>query len=95
LGRFFQGRPGIFLPSVGQCWRRLTGLSSPSLFERSGLSASLKQLIDFDYLNRGDIRLIINDGRNDRVRTYLRLERNRKHRRQSNGVIRFSRSVSA
>jgi NTE family protein len=60
FGTLFLGRPRLFQPSLGQWWRRFTGLSSPSLFERSGLRAALERLIDFDYLNRSDIRLVIN-----------------------------------
>jgi NTE family protein len=59
IGTIIQGRPGLFQPALGQWWRRFFSLSSPSLFERSGLHAALGRLIDFEYLNRGDIRLIV------------------------------------
>lgn len=60
VGTLLQGRPGLFEPSFGHWWRRLVGLSSPSLFERSGLRDKLEHLIDFDQLNSGEIRLIVN-----------------------------------
>ncbi|CAN7703304.1 patatin-like phospholipase family protein [Rhizobium sp. LjRoot98] len=60
LGTLLHGRPGLFQPSLGLWWRRLSGLPSPSLFERSGMRATLRRLVDFDYLNGGDIRLIVN-----------------------------------
>jgi len=60
LGTLIQGRPGLFQPSIVAWWRRLIGLSAPSLFERSGLREKLTQLIDFELLNSGEVRLITN-----------------------------------
>jgi len=60
LGTLLHGRPGLFQPSLGLWWRRLSGLPSPSLFERSGMRKTLTRLVDFDYLNGGDVRLVVN-----------------------------------
>lgn len=60
LGTLMHGRPGLFQPSPVTWWRRLIGLSHPSLFDRSGLRDKLRRLIDFDHLNSGEVRLIVN-----------------------------------
>jgi NTE family protein len=60
LGTLIHGRPGLFHPSIFQWWKRLWGLSSPSLFERSPLRQALPQFIDFDRLNGGEVRLLLN-----------------------------------
>jgi NTE family protein len=60
LGTLLHGRSGLFAPSLSQWWRRIAGLSSPSLFERTGLREKLQRLVDFERLNNGQIRLIIN-----------------------------------
>jgi NTE family protein len=57
---FLHGRPGLFHPSVSQWWNRMLGLSSPSLFDRSPLRQTLPQFIDFERLNDGEIRFIVN-----------------------------------
>lgn len=60
LGTLVHGRPGLFWPSMTQWWRRLAGLPSPSLFDRTELRSNLEKLIDFGRLNRGEIHLLIN-----------------------------------
>lgn len=53
------GRPGLF--SAFAPWmRRAAGLSSPSLFDRDELRATLASLIDFEMLNSGEIRFLLN-----------------------------------
>ena len=53
------GRPGLFFTSVP--WtRRALGLSSPSLFDRNELGATLESLVDFKLLNSGEIRFFAN-----------------------------------
>lgn len=59
LGTLVHGRPGLFWPSMTQWWRRLAGLPSPSLFDRTELRSNLEKLIDFGRLNRGEIHLLI------------------------------------
>ncbi|QAS82221.1 hypothetical protein CO657_30790 (plasmid) [Rhizobium acidisoli] len=44
LGTLLHGRPRLFQPSLGLWWRRLSGLPSPSLFERSGIGRRLPGL---------------------------------------------------
>lgn len=60
LGTLMQGRPPLFRPSAAVWWQRLFSCSSPSLFGRSGLRDELRRLVDFDHLNNGGVRLIIN-----------------------------------
>ncbi len=60
LATLLHGRPGLFQPPLGLWWRRLSGLPSPSLFERSAMRKTLARLVDFDYLNGGDVRLVVN-----------------------------------
>ncbi|MDR9776930.1 patatin-like phospholipase family protein [Rhizobium hidalgonense] len=60
LGTLMQGRPPLFRPSAAVWWQRLFSFSSPSLFGRSGLRDELRRLVDFDHLNNGGVRLIIN-----------------------------------
>ncbi|AHG49069.1 esterase (plasmid) [Rhizobium leguminosarum bv. trifolii CB782] len=60
LGTLMQGRPPLFRPSAAVWWQRLFSFSSPSLFGRSGLRDELRRLVDFEHLNNGGVRLIIN-----------------------------------
>ena len=52
------GRPGLF--SAFAPMRRAVGLSTPSLFDREELHATLASLIDFEMLNSGEIRFLVN-----------------------------------
>lgn len=53
------GRLGLF--SAFAPWmRRAVGLSTPSLFDRGELRATLASLIDFEMLNSGEIRFLLN-----------------------------------
>lgn len=60
FGTFLRGRPALFYPSSRLWWKKMIGMSSPALFDRSPLRRVLPELINFELLNNSDVRLIVN-----------------------------------
>lgn len=54
------GRPGIFTHRLPGFWGALPGTPNDvALYDHTPLRATLERLVDFDYLNRSDIRLSV------------------------------------
>ncbi|MDI6029153.1 patatin-like phospholipase family protein [Corticibacterium sp. UT-5YL-CI-8] len=59
LQTLLAGRPALFLPEVSGLWLTAFGGNNSSLLDSSPTGDTLRDLIDFDRLNAGEIRLVI------------------------------------